>query len=215
MERIGIISNTSKAIDFAKDISHASGYEIIVDIGFPNTRVLKKAQRMEKELQVSAIIAPGAIYDEIYTHMDVPVIRLQLTNFEIAKALHQASKLGEKIVFVDFLSTTSDIDVYDPDSVKDMFDYNMDRIAMKSPDEIDGIVSTIFDHRYDVVLSNAKCLLDAIPAPIHTLKSSMARQILRLLLHRRSRLLKSVIGRKKNYADADYCRDIRRGHDHM
>ena len=170
MSKIGIISNTYSAIGLAEEISERSEHELIVEIGFPNAHVLKKAQRLERERQVSAIIAPGAIYDEIYTHMNVPVIRLQLTNYEIAKSLHQASKLGKQIVFVDFMSATSNIDVYDPESVQRVFDYAMHRISMRSRDEVKKIVGMILNCQYDVVLSTAKCLLDEIPPSLHKIE---------------------------------------------
>jgi transcriptional regulator with PAS, ATPase and Fis domain len=168
MARIGIISHTSRIIDIAREISSEIEHELIVRIGIPNKEVVEKAQRMENIQQVSAIIAPGAIYETIRDQVDVPVLRLELTNFELLKALHQAFKLGKKVVFVDFKRDVTQI--YDPELVERIFEYDIERITINDPSEVETTVKTIIEKQYDVVISAAQCILDRTAPFLHSIE---------------------------------------------
>jgi len=169
MARIGIISHTPHVITLAREVSAETGHELIVKLGIPNHEAIQKAYRLQREEQVSAIIAPGAIFETIRdVVIDVPVIRLELTNFELLKALHQAFKLGKKVVFVDFKRDVTKI--YDPELVKRIFEYDIDRMTLNDPSEVEGIVKTIFEKKYDVVMSAARCILDLTTPRLHSIE---------------------------------------------
>ena len=181
MARIGIISHTSSVIDLAKEVSAETGHELICRIGIPDREAIEKALRLKKEEYVDAIVAPGAIYEVLCNQLDFPVVRLELTNFELLKAIHQAFKLGKKVVYVDFQRDVTR--VYDPELVKSIFDYDIDRLTMNDTREVKAIVDTIRNRKYDVVMSAAHCILDRTSPYAHTIE----------LTYRKADLLDAVI----------------------
>lgn len=124
---------------------------------------------LQDEYKVDAIIAPRPIYEIIRDATDVPAISIDLTNFELVKALHQAYTLSTKVVFVEFKRVTS---TYDLDLVKRSFSYNVEVITMSGADEVDTIVDTILKKGYEVVVTAAHCILSALPPQLHGIEVS-------------------------------------------
>lgn len=195
--KIGIITYTRSAIAFAKEISEKTKSEIIVKIGVPDIEALKTAQQLEREQKVDALIASGGIYDQIYTHMHVPMIRIQLTNYEFIKALHEASKLGRRIVYVEFISALTNNDFFDPGSVERFFGCDIDRITMHSVSEAKKIAAMIMKRRYDVVITPAKCVLDELPSSVHKIELIYSREVLQAAVIRAIHAVKREVREKE------------------
>lgn len=168
MTRIGIISHTFSVEDLAKEVSDEIGHELIFKFGIPDREAIEIAHRLRKEDFIDAIVAPGAIYEVLYNQLDFPVVRLEPTNFELLKAIHQAFKLGKKIVYVDFQRDVTR--VYDPELVKSIFDYDIDRLTMHDTRDVNDVAKTILERKYDVVLSAARCILDRTSPLTHTIE---------------------------------------------
>lgn len=168
MARIGIISHTPRVSDLAREVAAETGQELIFRLGIPNHEAIGKALRLRKEEAVDAIVAPGAIYEVLCNQLDFPVVRLEFTNFELLKAIHQAIKLGRKIVYVDFKRDVTR--VYDPALVKSIFDFDIDLLTMRQTGDVKAVVDTIFERKYDVVLSAARCILDRTSPHIHSIE---------------------------------------------
>lgn len=155
--RIGIISHHIETIDLASELSFETGHELIVKLGIPYTNLIEKAQILKNEYKVDAIIAQGSIYERIYNKIDIPVFRMDLSNFELAQAFYQASKLSDKVLFIEFQRITK---TYDFELVKNTFNYKVDNICLHGPEELDKAHKIIRKNKYEVVVCTGKSILD-------------------------------------------------------
>jgi hypothetical protein len=213
MARIGIITHTPRVIDLAREISAETGHELITKLGIPNQNAIEKAYRLQREEDVDAIIAPGAIYEVLCNRQEFPVVRLEFTNFELLKAIHQAFKFGKRIVYVDFKRDVTR--VYDPELVKNIFDDEIDRLTMHDTGDVEAIVETILQNKYDAVISAAHCILDRTSPISHPLSSPIAKSTCWMPLFRRFTSLKRATGKRKTPLDANDRRILPRRHADM
>ncbi len=168
MARIGIITHTPRIKSLAEEVATETGHELIVEFGIPDRQVLNIAHQLQSRHQVGALIAPGGTYEVLLGQVNLPLIRLEMTNFELQKALHQAYKKSNKVVLVEFRRSNSV--KYDPEMLKQIFEYSVDRITMLNVDEQEQIVDMIVKRGYEVVISAARCILHKVPSNIGTIE---------------------------------------------
>jgi transcriptional regulator with PAS, ATPase and Fis domain len=146
-------------IDIVRELSFETGHEFLAKLGIPNEKVIERAKLLQNEYKVDAIIACGILRETIANHVDVPIIKADYTNLQLAIAFHKAYALSDKVVFVEFKRS---VKTYDLDMVKSSFDYDIDVISMKGIEELDETVQTIFDKGYEVVVTAANCVLGKV-----------------------------------------------------
>jgi transcriptional regulator with PAS, ATPase and Fis domain len=169
MARIGVITDSTDIVGFAQEISFETGHELLVKLGVPNDNASKKALLLQNEYRVDAIIARCSIYDKIYDKVDIPVFRIDHSNFELAKAFHQAFQLGAKVLFVEVKRIAK---TYDLDMITSSFGYKVDVISMDGLDDVPATLDAIAKKGYDAVVSGGHCIISQLPEHIHGIELS-------------------------------------------
>lgn len=128
-KKIGIIASdlelkTSIIELFPEEVQNE---DIIIDILDSNT--IEEQGRILEDKGAKAIIARSGGYKHTVGKVSVPVIHLAITTLDILKALNKASKFNKDIVLV-----ISDLEYFDYDEWKDIFNMNIfiERFGHKS-----------------------------------------------------------------------------------
>lgn len=161
---IGLITHSTDVAKFAQELSLEIGPKLFVKLGIPNSKAIEKAILLQNEYNVDAIIAQGAIYDKIYDQVEVPVFRMEISNFELAKAINQALQLSTRVVFVEIKRIAQ---TYNFELVRDSFGYKVDIITMNGSENVEKTINTILKKKYEVVLTAGRCILSQLPPHIH------------------------------------------------
>lgn len=155
MARIGMITTNSKMGHLAKELADEMGHELFIELG-----ALELAEDIAKKLlndfKVDAIIARGATGHAIKKHLPIPVIIMDITNYEIVKALKSARQLGNKIAMFDAFGNSKN---YDFDSVKSTLDIEVHHITFNNMNKAKNDIIEAQKNGIEVIISSGGCLL--------------------------------------------------------
>lgn len=172
MAKIGILSTNRAMIGLAQELSFETGHDLLVKLGIPNEKINDKVKLMQKQYQVDAIIASASLYEKINLPGEIPIIRTDLSNFELVRALHKAFSLTNKVVFVGFRRSTK---TYDLEMIKQTFGFDFDTIIMEGVDEVEPVLRKIKQKGYEAVATQANCILGNIPRQLHGIEIQLGK----------------------------------------
>ncbi|MBS4210292.1 sigma 54-interacting transcriptional regulator [Bacillus sp. FJAT-50079] len=113
---IGVIAPYSQFKEEVEEIAKTLHIPVIVEVGALRAG-LYKAKKMIKEHQVKVIIARGATANFLKQQLDIPIVKIDVTNFDIMKTLSEAKKLDDTIVLIDHVENRGRTDL---NSIKEM-----------------------------------------------------------------------------------------------
>ncbi len=119
---IGIIAPYSQFKEEIEQIALTLNVPVVVEIGALKAG-LRKAEKMIREHNVKVIIARGATANFLKTKLDTPIIKIDVTNFDIVRSLNEARKIDSSIVLIDHVESSERIDL---ETVKDMLKVDID-----------------------------------------------------------------------------------------
>ncbi len=155
MCKIGIVANYSGFETFARQVAEEMSQNIAVRIGNLEDG-LTAAQELTNEEAVDVIIARGHTGDLIRANADIPVIVIENTNFDLATALHSASKNGGKIGFLDY---KRDKKTYDLDIVCSLLNLEVLHFTFSKLSETEHIVAAAKEAGVSVLVGTGSCVV--------------------------------------------------------
>jgi transcriptional regulator with PAS, ATPase and Fis domain len=98
--KIGVISPSEAFTKVIRDVGAAANVSLIIKESALQ-RGLYHAKKLIEEEQVNIIIARGPTADLLMQKLDVPVIKVNITSFDLLEAFQKAKKKSNQIVFID------------------------------------------------------------------------------------------------------------------
>lgn len=118
---IGVIAPYSQFKDEVEKISDSLNIPVIVEVGALRAG-LYKARRMIRDHGVKVIIARGPTANFFKEKLDIPIINIDVTSFDIMKTLSEAKKIDDTIVLIDHVENTGRIDLH---TIKEILNVNI------------------------------------------------------------------------------------------
>lgn len=156
MCKIGVIATYTELITVVRKTAAEIKQDIVVKLGSLEQGV-ELAKKMIIEHEVDAIVSRGPTGEMIKNNLELPVIVIEITNFDLIRAFHNAKLQGEKIVFIDFMQEKFN---YDLDIVKEILNVNINRYLFNEIQEIKGLVREAWEYGADVVVGTAECIIN-------------------------------------------------------
>lgn len=152
---VGVISPYPEFTELVKKLARESNIPIYVKEGALN-RGLFNAKKLIKEKRVNVIVARGATATFLEQHLDIPVIKITFSNYDLMKIFNEAKKQSREIVFIDHYEHTKHNDLTFIEgclSIKiHLKEYREEREILEHIETIDG--AGIFN----VLVGTAQCV---------------------------------------------------------
>ncbi|KMK76874.1 sigma 54-interacting transcriptional regulator [Alkalihalobacillus pseudalcaliphilus] len=107
---IGVIAPYSQFKEDIEKVAKKLQVDIVVEIGALRIG-LKKALKLIQEFGVKVMIARGPTADFFREHLDIPIIKIEVNNFDILKTLNHAKQLNKEVVLIDHVSNKERVDL--------------------------------------------------------------------------------------------------------
>ncbi len=133
-------------------------------------RAVKEAKKFEKK-GFDLIISRGVTGMLIKKAVSIPVILVEITNFDIINTLYKASKMGKKIAYFEYISTNH---YHDFESMREILNLDENQLGIyyyNSEKELREKVKEAFNSDVDVVVASGMFVLEM--ARMHGMKSIM------------------------------------------
>lgn len=117
---------------------------------------LQYARKLIEEEKVNVIIARAPTADFIDEHVDIPIVKINVTNFDLMKTFQHAKKYSNKIVFIDHIDHEK---LYDIPFIEEVLDIQI--IVRRYYNEkgiSEHIHSVASEQIADVIVGTAQCL---------------------------------------------------------
>lgn len=154
--KIGVISPYPEFGKLASEI----GAEMNLDI-FVKKGALEFGIRAAQELQddgVEAIVTRAPTAELVKKNVDLPVIPLDVTDFDLIRALRHAQKKGSTVAFVDYhpegYNTT-----YNFDAVQEIFDHHVERFSFTDYSDVKSCVRRARDSGIELIVATCECVI--------------------------------------------------------
>jgi len=154
MEKIGVVWHYTKYEEYFKSIAESIGETIHFKLGNLYDGI-RAAKMLISEYDVDVIIARGYTGELISKSVEVPVIIMENSNFDLINAVYRAHEIGDKIAFVDYQRNKQ---LYNLELVKQLLKVDFDYFTFNEIDEIEAKTYDIAVNGYDVVIGTGSCV---------------------------------------------------------
>ena len=152
---IGIIAPYSQFEDEIEHISTRLNIPVIIEVGALKTG-LSRARKMIREHGVKVIIARGATADFLRKKLDIPIIKIDVTNFDVVKTLREAKKVDNTIIFIDHVENQSRIDL---NTIKDILNVNIILKQYENENEVTRHINDVAEANKQIpIVGTAECM---------------------------------------------------------
>ncbi|MEW6662760.1 MAG: sigma 54-interacting transcriptional regulator [Bacillota bacterium] len=170
MYKIAVIySAYPEMTEAAKELIRRKGYHIEVEIC-----VFDKAIRMAKKFEAEGfdlIISRGVTGALIQRAVNIPVILVEITNFDILQTLYKAKKIGERMAYFEYVHGNS---YHDFESMAKILQINEEDLSIyyyQSEEDLREKIASAFASNVNVVVATGAFVLEM--AKLHGMKSIM------------------------------------------
>lgn len=146
--RIGLIAPYPRLQELAVEVCSELGEEIQVlqgDLG----EGVRIAQKMQTE-GVDVIISRGGTALVIEQSVDVPVVHIQVTGFDILRAVYSATSMGKRIGIMGFRNV-----IYGAECLNDMLDAHIELIYVDAESDAEHAVADAVARGLEVIVGDA------------------------------------------------------------
>lgn len=154
MVKIGIVWHYPKYEAYFKSIAESIGETVHFKLGNLQDGI-RAAKALIDEVDVDVIIARGYTGELISKSVEIPVIIIENSNFDLINAVYKARELGEKIAFVDYQRNKQ---LYNLELVKQLLNIEFDYFTFNEIHEIESKTRDIAKKGYDVVIGTGSCV---------------------------------------------------------
>ena len=117
---------------------------------------VRSARELEREEKVDAILTLPETQREIEAHVEVPIVPMYLSNYDLIRSFHSAREIGEQVAFVDVEKVDR---FYDIGDLERILECRIPRYYLTGQDDLDQMIDRITADGYRVIVSFAGCLL--------------------------------------------------------
>lgn len=154
-KKIGVISPSPEFTTLVESASTQLGITVTVKEG-ALTSGLYYANQLIRDHQINTIVARGSTANLLKARLDIPVVKINITDFDLLKAFQKARKQSKEIVFIDHEAHEND---YDLDYIANLLSI---RIILKQYRDEKDITHHIkrlsLDKETDIIVGTAQCL---------------------------------------------------------
>lgn len=152
---IGVIAPYSHFKEEVERISKSLKIQVVVEIGALRAG-LKVAKKMIREQKVKVIIARGATANFLKEKLDVPIIKIDVTNFDIIKTLSEAKKVEQNIVLIDHIDNYERLDL---DTIKEILKVDVVLKQYENEKDITNHIMEVADIKEQkAIVGTAECI---------------------------------------------------------
>lgn len=153
--KIGVISPSPQFTALARKVAAQLGISVLIEEG-ALTRGLTRAKKMIAVDDVNTIVARGSTATLLKEHLDIPVVKVNVTNFDLLKALRQAKKDADEVVLLDHVSHCH---LYDLPFIEELLSMRIVHESFHDEKEIVYIIKQLaLDQAEDMIVGTAQCL---------------------------------------------------------
>ncbi len=162
---IGVIAPYSKFKEDVEAISKGLNIPVIVEIGALRVG-LSKAKDMIRKHNVKVIIARGPTAYFLKERLDIPIIRIDVTNFDVIKTFCDAKKIATSIVLIDHVNNQERLDL---EKINELLNVDVILKQYTNEREITNHIYEIADkNERKVIVGTAECMANtAISKGMH------------------------------------------------
>ncbi|THE09519.1 AAA family ATPase [Bacillus timonensis] len=152
---IGVIAPYSQFKDEVENISNDLNIPVIVEVGALRAG-LRLAKKMIREQNVKVIIARGATANFLKEKLDIPIIKIDVTNFDIIKTLSEARKVQRNIVLIDHVENQGRIDLH---TIKEILNVEIALKQYENERDISNHINEVaFINEHQPIVGTAECI---------------------------------------------------------
>jgi len=155
MMNIGVISPSQRFSQLVSEAALSLQSPLLIKEGALQ-RGLFLARRMLEEDQVNLLIARGATADLLAQKLDVPVVKVNITSFDLLVAFSEAKKTSNEIVFIDHAENHS---VYDLSFFEEILSIRINLLPYENEEDINGHLKALASgSKPDIIVATAQCV---------------------------------------------------------
>ncbi|MBO8132207.1 MAG: sigma 54-interacting transcriptional regulator [Candidatus Marinimicrobia bacterium] len=152
--KIGVVSTDHETSKIIQELADKMHLDILLKEGILEEGVVH-ARQLERE-GVDIIISRGITGKKIKKKISLPTVIIEITAFDILKALNSAKSLGSKIAF---LGNRKDIGP-EFDSITKILGIEVECYPYNNTQEMDEQVTKILNSHVDVIVSTGLCIFE-------------------------------------------------------
>ena len=159
-EKLLVISPYKNFADLAREIAQEENKEFEI-----YNAVLEEGVKIAKEYEgdpdkKTIIISRGATAALLKNKVDLPVIPVEITSFDILQALHEAKGLGGNIAYFEYYKRKNR---YDFKKMKNILDFENKKLSFyyyRNQDELEEQIDHAASEGCEVVVASGVCILE-------------------------------------------------------
>jgi transcriptional regulator with PAS, ATPase and Fis domain len=152
---IGVIAPYSQFKKDIEDISKSINIQVVVEVGALETG-LSKAKEMILKHDVKIIIARGVTADFLKKKLDIPIIKIDVTNFDMIKTIAEAKKIDRTVFLFDHIENQGRLDL---ETIKGILNVDINLKYFTNEREITKqIIEMAKVHERGVMVGTAECM---------------------------------------------------------
>lgn len=185
---IGVIAPYTKFKEKVEAIAKTLNIPVVTDVGGLQVG-LSKAKKMIKQQNVKVIIARASTADLLAEKLDIPVVKININNFDIIKTLMNERDLNQEIILFNHISDRYRIDINSISKLMGIKIYV--KYFKNEKDILKGMSNSLKDH-YSVV-GTAECVaLNAGKRGVHSVVINTEKDSIVEALYRAKELLENI-----------------------
>lgn len=153
--KIGVISPSPSFTELVKTVSMQLGIPVIIKEGALASGLFHANQLVE-DYQINTVVARGSTANYLKEHLNIPVVKINITNFDLLKAFQRAKQHTNRIVFIDHASHENQ---YDLKYIEDLLAIKINFKPFTNENDISYHIKQLtLNQVADIIVGTAQCL---------------------------------------------------------
>lgn len=154
-KKIGVISPYPEFTKLVKSIAEQLDIPVAVKEG-ALTSGLYYANQLIKEHNVKAIVARGSTANFLKEKLDIPIVKINVTNFDLLKSFQQAREHAKRIVFIDHVRNGK---LYDLSFIENLLEIEISLKQYTNEKDIASHIKELAGNKAaEIIVGTAQCL---------------------------------------------------------
>lgn len=153
---IGVIAPYSKFKEEVENIAKKLNIPIVAEVGALKSG-LRKAKNMIKTDKVKVIIARASTANYLREQLDIPIIKIEITNFDVIKTLKSTNTFESPVVLLNHLTDQDRVDI---ETIRDIMNIQVHVKHFENErDIIQHLDALASQNRLQSVVGTAECVV--------------------------------------------------------
>ncbi|MEI3611288.1 sigma 54-interacting transcriptional regulator [Pseudogracilibacillus sp. SO30301A] len=152
---IGVVAPYSDFKKEIKQIASSMTIPIVVEVGALQAG-LSKAKQMIRNHEVKVIVARGVTANFLKSKLDIPIIKIDVTNYDIVRTINDAKKIDKSIVLIDHFESSRRIDL---STISEMLNVDIDLKLYENERDISNHIHEVAKTKENKpIVGTAECM---------------------------------------------------------